>query len=204
MCSTTCPLGSTGTHPTCICSAGSTYDIPTNTCISPASCTNTQSPSELKVGVDQPLITCTGNGDMTKTHFKYRIKKQGSPDVFISESFTLNTQVRHPTMTAGTYTVECFYGTGAQVDTSVTAPPHPCAKTITVNTTANGCSRIYPYKGSSLSEEVISVNNFDASFRCGSRAPLPSTTNPYSIRVGTQSSIFLQSDADISELFADL
>jgi hypothetical protein len=200
----TCPLGSTGIHPSCTCPAGSTYDAPTNTCIAPASCANTQAPSELKVGVDQPLITCTGNGDMTKTHFKYRIKKQGSPDVFTSEIFPLNTQVRHPTMTAGAYTVECFYGTGAQVDTSVTVPPHPCAKTITVNTTANGCSRIYPYKGSSLSEEIISVNNFDASFRCGSRAPLPSTTNPYSIRVGTQSSIFLQSDALISELFADL
>lgn len=40
-----------------------------------ASCTNTQAPAELKAGVDQPYIACMGNGDATKTHFRYKLVK---------------------------------------------------------------------------------------------------------------------------------
>ena len=63
-------------------------------------CNSTQAPSEIKASVDEPYITCTGNGDLTKTHFRYRLTKQGSTDVpFVSGLFTLGTQVLHPTLT---------------------------------------------------------------------------------------------------------
>jgi hypothetical protein len=172
-------------------------------------CSNTQAPAELKAGVDEPYITCTGNGDTTKTHFKYRITKQGSTaagDTFISEQFTIGTQVLHTASLAlGTYTVECFYGTAASVDTSTAATPHSCTKTTVVSDAANGCSRLYPYKGSTLSDEMISNTAFDASFRCGSRLPVNGTvTNPYMFRVGTTPFLYLPFDALISELFNGL
>lgn len=49
------------------------WNSTTNACVE---CSNTQAPSELKAGIDEPYITCTGNGDTTKTHFRYRITKQ--------------------------------------------------------------------------------------------------------------------------------
>lgn len=108
-------------------------------------------------------------------------------------------------MTAGTYTVECFYGTAAAVDASTTAFPHSCTKTTVVSNTANGCSRIYPYKGSTLSDEMISTVAFDASFRCGSRQPVTGViSNPYMFRVGTSPFIYLPFDSLISELFNGL
>lgn len=179
------------------------WNSTTNTCVE---CSNTQAPSELKAGVDQPYITCTGNGDTTKTHFRYRITKEGATETpFISEPFTIGTQVLHPTMTLGDYTVECFYGNASGVDTSTTAAPHSCVKTMSVKSDAQGCSRVYPYKENTLSDEMISNNAFDASFRCGSRKPVLGTvTNPYMFRVGTQAASYLSFDALISELFNGL
>ena len=156
------------------------------------------------MGIDEAYITCTGNGDLTKTHFRYRLTKQGSTDVpFVSGISLLGTQVLHTTLTSGTYTVECFYGTGVSVDTTVA--PHSCVKTIEVNNTAQGCSRLYPYRGSTLSDEMISSSAFEASFRCGSRQPVAgSVSNPYMFQIGTQPISYLQFDSLISELFNGL
>lgn len=53
-------------------------------------CTNTQAPAELKAGVDEPYITCTGDGDIAKTHFKYRITSvaQSTPAVVATSTST--------------------------------------------------------------------------------------------------------------------
>jgi len=108
-------------------------------------------------------------------------------------------------MTIGSYTVQCFYGTATTVDASTTAIPDTCTKTTVVSNTANGCSRIFPYRGSTLSDEMTSTTAFDASFRCGSRQPMnTSLTNPYMFRVGTTPFAFLQFDSLISELFNGL
>ena len=108
-------------------------------------------------------------------------------------------------MTSGSYTVQCFYGTATVVDASATAIPDTCTKTTVVSDTANGCSRIFPYRGNTLSDEMISNNAFDASFRCGSRKPVLGTViNPYMFRVGTQAASYLSFDALISELFNGL
>lgn len=124
---------------------------------------------------------------------------------FISEMYTVGTQILHPTMTLGDYTVECFYGNATGVDASATATPHSCVKTMSVKSDAQGCSRVYPYKGSTLSDEMTSASAFDASFRCGSRKPvLGAVTNPYMFRVGTQPISYLAFDALISELFNGL
>jgi hypothetical protein len=119
--------------------------------------------------------------------------------------YTIGTQVLHPTMTLGDYTVECFYGNSTSVDTSTTAAPHSCVKTMSVKSDAQGCSRVYPYKGSTLSDEMTSTFAFDASFRCGSRKPIVGTiTNPYMFRIGTQPISYLSFDSLISELFNGL
>lgn len=134
----------TDNTPGACCHASNQWNSASKSCVQ---CTSTQAPSELKAGVDQPYITCTGNGDATKTHFKYRLtQKGGIMPPFISDAHTLGTQVLHPSLTVGMYTVECFYGTAASVDVSVTAQPHLCTKTITVNSNAQGCSRIYAYQ----------------------------------------------------------
>jgi hypothetical protein len=105
-------------------------------------------------------------------------------------------------MTVGSYTVQCFYGTSTTVDASTSATPDTCTKTTVVSDTANGCSRVFAYRGSTLSDEMTSNTAFDASFRCGSRTPMNmSLTNPYMFRVGTNPFVFLQYDALISELF---
>lgn len=124
------------------------WDTTTKTC---TACSNTQAPAELKANHDQPYIACTGNGVLTDTHFRYRLTKKDSTDApFVSDIFSNSTQVLHPKLAAGMYTVECFYGNATAVNTSNTATPHSCVKTIEskdVNANAvNGCSRIYAYK----------------------------------------------------------
>lgn len=85
-------------------------------------------------------------------------------------------------------------------------PDATCNKTMTVNSTANGCNRIYPYRGSTLSDEMSSASAFDASFRCGSRQPATSTTDTraYRLQIGTGDPAFLAYDRTITDLFAGL
>ena len=136
--------------PGACCIPPKTWSTATNSCVE---CSNTQAPSEIKADFDQPYISCTGSGVATQTHFRYRITKTSPTNTdapYVSEPFTIGTQVLHPKMSVGTYSVQCFYGTSAAVDTSSTATPHSCMKTILVRdssiNTVNGCSRIYPYK----------------------------------------------------------
>lgn len=124
------------------------WDTATKTC---KACSNTQAPAQVKANYDQPYIACTGDGVLTNTHFRYKLTKQGSTDAsFISDIFSNSTQVLHPKLTTGMYTVECFYGTSSSVDASSTALPHSCVKTIEAKDVnlnlVNGCSRIYGYK----------------------------------------------------------
>jgi len=81
-----------------------------------------------------------------------------------------------------------------------------CTKTMTANDTANGCSRIYPYRGSTLSDELTSASAFDASFRCGSRESVTSTTDTkaYRLQVATSDPSFLAYDRNITDLFSGL
>lgn len=53
------------------CPAGTSWNCLQNECVS--ECLSTQAPSALQAGIDQPYITCTGDGDPTHTHFRYRI-----------------------------------------------------------------------------------------------------------------------------------
>ncbi len=144
--------------PGACCLPPESWDTETASC---RSCTNTQAPNVLKAGFDQPYIACTGDGNVANTHFRYRITKEGGTDApFISELYTIGTQVLHSTIpTSGTYTVNCFYGTASAVDT--TATPHECTKTMTVSDgktdEINGCSRVFAYKGSTLSDEMTSA-----------------------------------------------
>lgn len=113
-------------------------------------CNNTQAPGEIKANYDQPYITCTGNGVLTDTHFRYMIK-QGTTVIMTSDIYQNSTQVLHPKMsTAGTYTVQCFYGNATTVNTTGTATPHTCEKTMIVKTdnenAVQGCNRLYAYK----------------------------------------------------------
>lgn len=94
-------------------------------------CSNTQAPAELKANYDQPYITCTGNGVVADTHFRYMIK-QGTTVVMTSDIYPNSTQVLHPKMSEGVYTVQCFYGNATTVNTTGTATPHTCEKTMTV------------------------------------------------------------------------
>lgn len=189
--------------PGACCVAPKTWDTATATC---QSCSNTQAPTELKANYDQPYITCTGNGIVSDTHFRYRITKTGSTDApFISELHTIGTQVLHPKMATGKYTVNCFYGTTTAVDTSATAVPHECMKTMEakeVNANAvNGCSRIFAYKEDTLSDEMSSNSAFDATFRCGSRLDTGIASQPFSLRVGSNN-VTLGYDV-ITQLFVE-
>jgi len=158
----------------------------------------TQAPTELQVGLDKPYITCTGNGDTTKTHFRYRLTPtvvSATSSVFVSDIFPVGNQVLHTAaLPLGNYTVECFYGTATNVDTSVSATPNACTKNIEVKNTAQGCSRVYAYRGNTLSDEMTGDSSFDASFRCGSRLPSTGFTNPFALRFGTQSPAYLDYD----------
>ena len=63
------------TLPGACCLPPERWDTSLSSCIE---CTNTQAPSELKAGLDQPYISCTGSG--STTHFKYRLTKtSGTP-----------------------------------------------------------------------------------------------------------------------------
>ena len=127
----------TDNKPGACCIAPKKWNTATNTC---AECTTTQAPSELQVGLDKPYITCTGNGDTTKTHFKYRLTPtvpSATNPVFVSHIFPVGTQVLHTaSLPLGNYTVECFYGNATTVDTSTTATPNACTKNIEVKNTA--------------------------------------------------------------------
>lgn len=119
------------------CPAGAQWSSANNKCES--NCTTTQAPSELKAGVDQPYITCTA-GPTGTTHFRYRLTDTSAPTAtpFISAIYSNSTQVLHPVInTAGTYKVECFYGTATTVDTGNTATPSTCVKNITVKNDSN-------------------------------------------------------------------
>ncbi len=153
----------------------------TNTC-------KTSAPSEIKKELDIPFIQCDAiNG--TDSHFRYKIEKTGgtTADTYTSPLFTVGTSVKHPTtLYSGTYTVTCLYGTAA--NTNDTLPNYgmtagTCTKTMTANDTANGCSRIYPYRGATLSDELTSAAAFDASFRCGSRETVTNTTDTKAYRL---------------------
>lgn len=55
----------------------------------------------------------------------------------------------------GTYTVTCLYGVPSTTESDMTAGT--CAKTMVVKDgDVQGCSRIYGYKGSTLSDEMSS------------------------------------------------
>lgn len=111
-------------------------------------CNNTQAPSELQANLDQPYITCTGNGDTNKTHFRYKLTNltDTAQAPFVSDIKSVNTSVLHPTLPKADYRVECFYGTAGNVDTSTSSTPDSCVKTMSVKDAAQGCSRIYGYK----------------------------------------------------------
>ena len=93
MCSDDIP---TDNKPGACCLPPQTWNTATNTC---QECTNTQAPSELKAGVDQPYISCRGDvNDMAKTHFKYKLTKiSGTPETpYVSTTPVLNgTQILH-------------------------------------------------------------------------------------------------------------
>jgi len=143
-----------------------------NTCVTsqdtcgttpPVNACKTSAPSELKQEFDIPFIQCDAqSATSTDTHFRYKITKTGgtATDTFISPLYTIGTSVKHPTtFFAGTYTVTCLYGTATNTDQAVAnygMTAGTCEKTMTVNATANGCSRIYPYRGASLSDEMSS------------------------------------------------
>lgn len=115
----------------------------------------------------------------------------------------------HPTpFASGTYTVTCLYGssiasTNTTPETGMTAGT--CTRTMTVSDSANGCSRIIPYRGSTLSSDLQSSTNFDASFRCGSREPFSAgntDTNAYRLQIGTSNPAFLGYDRDMADFFS--
>lgn len=73
----------------------------TRTCF--GDCNQTQAPSELKAEYDQPYISCLGSGDITQTHFKYRLTKingaSSEVEFVSSESELIGIQILHPTLT---------------------------------------------------------------------------------------------------------
>ncbi len=190
----TCPTGQQKCPDTGLCSATCTLAC------------SVSAPSELKTDTDYPLIQCGAIADTTKTHFRYKIVKTGdatAAGTFTSDLFTVGTSVKHPTtFPTGTYTVSCLYGTAASQTTTMT--PGTCDKTITVrdDNTVQGCSRIYGYKGNTLSDEMWGAGSFDASFRCGSRLASSATiTNPYRFMLGSQTPLFLTYDTVSTDLF---
>lgn len=104
----------------------------------------------------------------------------GGADTFVSDLYTVGSTVKHPnTFAAGTYAVTCLYGTASSTDPA-TMTTGTCVKTMTVKDgSVQGCSRIYGYKGTTLSDEMWSQGSFEASFRCGSRLASTGVTNPY-------------------------
>ena len=156
-------------------------------------------------------INGTGGG-IISTHFRYKITKNGwtTADTYTSPLFTVWTSIKHPTtFNTGTYTVTCLYGNSTNTDVNAIdygMTPGTCTKTMTVNDTAQGCSRLYPYRGATLSDSLSSDAAFDASFRCGSRNPTtPLTeTRAYRLQIGTTDPSWLLYDQNISTLFNGL
>lgn len=129
---------------------------------------------------------------------------------YISPLFTVGTSVKHPTtFNTGTYTVTCLYGTPANTNSATTdygMTAGTCTKIMAVNSTSQGCNRIYGYRGTTLSENMSSETAFDASFRCGSRNPIIPTTDPKAFRlhVGMSEPAFLIFDPIGSDLLNGL
>lgn len=175
-------------------------------------CTNTQAPSELQAGVDQPYISCMGNGDATKTHFRYKlIKTAGSTETdFVSTvPAIIGTQILHPALTQGNYRVECYYGTNTELTTTLPATPHACMKSMNVKAagdpTAQGCENIYAHKGNESSiNEITSPTSYDAYYRCANRVVSPSLTQPFKLRVGSGSPVILGYDVNMTNFLATL
>lgn len=193
-----------------ICEYGGDSNQKQSQCVD--ACTNTQAPSELKAGIDQPYISCTGNGDATKTHFRYKIiKTAGSTETdFVSTIPALiGTQMLHPTLTQGNYRVECYYGTMSELTTALPAAAHSCTKSINVkasdDATAQGCGDIYAHKGNESSiNEITSSTSYDAYYRCANRVVAPSLSQPFKLRVGSASPVVLGYDADMTNFLATL
>jgi len=196
MCSDDIP---TDNKPGACCLPPQTWNTATNTC---QECTNTQAPSELKAGVDQPYISCTGNGDTAQTHFKYRLTKtSGTPAATPYTSTTptlIGTQVLHTEtpFTEGTYKVECFYGTASSVPTDVTAMPDTCTKNIQVTTgNAQGCDALITHKDDFLTSSLHDANPFSASSRCVSRTLDTTTAQPFRLFYNSETPIPLAYDS---------
>lgn len=190
-----------------LCESANTCVTSQNECGQTNTC-KTSAPSEIKKELDVPFIQCdTING--TDSHFRYKITKTSevlhqTPTSHLSSLLVplSNTQLL---FYSGTYTVTCLYGSAA--NTNATLPDYgmtagTCTKTMTANDTANGCSRIYPYRGSTLSDELTSASAFDASFRCGSREVVTNTadTKAYRLQVATSDPSFLAYDRNITDL----
>lgn len=167
------------------CPAGAQWSFANNKC--ETNCNTTQAPSELKAGIDQPYITCTA-GPSGTTHFRYRLTDVSAPTAtpFISAIYANSTPVLHPVINAaGTYKVECFYGSATSVDTSNTATPSTCTKNITVKNDANtqGCEGLVSYKGTTLTTTLEDTNIFTARFQCINRvSENPLLSNPFRIQ----------------------
>jgi hypothetical protein len=88
-------------------------------------------------------------------------------------------------MNPGNYTVKCLYGDSTSSVASMI--PASCTKTIqaksSTDSTAQGCDRIYAYKGQTLSNEMMNNTAFDASFRCGSRQDVTAQNFPFRLSV---------------------
>ena len=119
----------------CACPSGQQQCSDGTCAVSCNSCA-TSAPSQLKTGIDQPIIQCAPI-DNVKTHFKYKITKTGgtSADTFTSDLYTVGTAVKHTdTLAVGTYTVTCFYGTSAGADFAGTCTKQMEVKASTDNT----------------------------------------------------------------------
>ena len=94
-------------------------------------------------------------------------------------------------MTPGTYSVKCLRFSNAQ---AASMTPDSCTKTIIVkdqsDASVQGCSKIYAYKGNTLSDDMSNVSAFDPSFRCGSRLDTGTSILPYRFTQGNQT-VFL-------------
>lgn len=69
--------------------------------------------------------------------------------------------------------------------------------------TTQGCNRIYPYRGMTLSNNMTATSTFDASFRCSSRTASSGVVDPYLLSVGS-ARIALPYESNISNLFNGL
>lgn len=104
----------------------------------------------------------------------------------------------------------CLYGTSANTNDTLPdfgmTPDTTCPQTMVSKDTAQGCSRLYPYKGATLSDSLSSDSSFDASFRCGSRNPISNTTETkaYRLQIGTGTPSFLLYDATFSGFLGSL